>query len=51
MFYGCCEVCPDGDGEDHLSHEGWYASDDVKGGPLPPHLVALARKREIQYLI
>ena len=30
--------------------EEWEAKDDVKGGPLDPHEVKIARQEEIQYL-
>ena len=30
--------------------KGWSACDDVKGGPLPAHLVHSARLKELQYL-
>ena len=36
--------------DDDSDGEAWEASDDVKGGPLPPELVKLARAKELQYL-
>ena len=38
---------PDADCSDW---KGWLAEDDVKGGPLPAHLVHAARVKELKYL-
>ena len=33
-----------------FDYRGWMASDDVKGGSLPAHLVHSARLKELKYL-
>ena len=38
------------DGDDGINWDEWRASDDVKGGELPPELVRQARLKELAYL-